>query len=150
MQLTLQTDYALRVLIHLTLTTDRLVPTSEIATAYGISEAHLGKVAQRLARLGHVDAVRGHAGGLRLATDPRTLRLGTVVRELEPVLAPVGCVTHGAKACRIDPACLLKQVFVDAQAAFMRELDRWTLADIASNGPALQPLLGLKTRPAAV
>ncbi len=145
MQLNLQTDYALRLLIYLTFTTDRAVPVSEVATAYGISVAHLGKVAQKLARLGHVDAVRGNKGGVRLALDAREIRVGTIVREMEPDLAPVGCITHGLAACTIDPACTLKQVLIEASAAFMRELDRWTLADVARQRAELRPLLHLGT-----
>ena len=41
MQLTLHTDYSLRVLLYLAEHHDRAVSTQEIAEAYGISRHHL-------------------------------------------------------------------------------------------------------------
>ncbi|MDZ7686323.1 MAG: Rrf2 family transcriptional regulator [Gammaproteobacteria bacterium] len=66
MRLTQHTDFSLRVLIHLALQHDRLTTIQEISkAAYGISRNHLMKVAQKLARTGYVQSVRGQGGGLR-------------------------------------------------------------------------------------
>jgi Rrf2 family nitric oxide-sensitive transcriptional repressor len=63
-------DYALRVALYLATHGDELVSVPEVSRAYGISSAHLTKVAQRLVELGLVEAVRGRGGGLRLARPP--------------------------------------------------------------------------------
>jgi hypothetical protein len=80
MRLTLFTDYGIRVLLVLTARRDVLVRTSDIASSFGISDAHLMKVTNALARAGWVEAVRGRNGGMRLATDPSKLTLRKIVR----------------------------------------------------------------------
>src|SRR5690606_22074528 len=50
MQLTLHTDYSLRLLIYLATYPDTPASVREIADAYGISSNHLAKVAQTLAQ----------------------------------------------------------------------------------------------------
>ena len=67
MRLTLQTDYALRLLMYLAVQGERRSSIREIADQYGISENHLMKVTQRLASLGYVDALRGRHGGPSVA-----------------------------------------------------------------------------------
>lgn len=137
MQLTLFSDYALRVLLYLTMHRDRRVAVPEISTAYGISQHHLVKVVQLLIERGWVESVRGRGGGLRLAREPAEINVATVVRVTEPHLNLVECFDERANTCPIDPACGLKKVLVRAQEAFMTELEQHTLADFAPRAPAL-------------
>ena len=137
MQLTLFSDYSLRILLYLTMHRARRVALPEISSAYGISQNHLVKVVQRLIEEGWVESVRGRGGGLRLACEPSQINVGAVVRVTEPHLNLVECFDQRTNTCPIDPACGLKKVLVRAQAAFMQELDRHTLADFAPRAPAL-------------
>lgn len=146
MRLTLHTDYALRVLMHLALVRDRLVSVGEIAEAFDISRAHLVKVAANLVRAGYVDSMRGRGGGLLLARSPAEIRIGEVVKALEPDLAPVaclGCEPARDESCVIERACDLKDVFALARDAFLDQLDRFTLADVVSRPAKMRSLLGL-------
>jgi Rrf2 family nitric oxide-sensitive transcriptional repressor len=52
MRLTLMTDYALRLLMHVAQRPERLCTISEVAQAYSISEANLMKVTHQLALQG--------------------------------------------------------------------------------------------------
>ena len=81
MQLTKFSDYALRVLMYAQAAGDRLVTIDEMATAYGVSRAHLMKVVNTLTRAGYLTAVRGRKGGLKLAKPAERIRLGDVVRK---------------------------------------------------------------------
>ena len=76
MRLTRHSDYALRVLLYLGITTESLVTIGEIADRYGISRNHLMKVVNRLATHGYVETVRGKRGGIRLARPPEEINLG--------------------------------------------------------------------------
>ena len=67
MRLTTYTDYSLRMLMYLALKGDARATIAEVADAYGISKAHLNKVAHQLGLAGYVDTARGKGGGLRLA-----------------------------------------------------------------------------------
>ena len=61
MRLTVHSDYSLRVLMYLAAFPDRLVTIEQIANAYGISQNHVMKVVQTLARHGFVETLRGCA-----------------------------------------------------------------------------------------
>lgn len=142
MQLTIFTDYGLRSLMFLTAHPDRLCSVKEIAEHYGISRHHLVKVAHRLGQLGYVDSVKGKGGGLRLAQDPATLRLGDLVRDLEPNMRIVECFDKETNTCQITGACQLKHYLFDANAAFLDSLNRHRLSDTVNN-----PGLFRTTRP---
>jgi len=137
MQLTLFSDYSLRVLLYLTMHGDRRVTLAEMSTAYGISQHHLVKVVQRLVEEGLIESTRCRGGGLRLARPPGEINVAQVVRVTEPHLNLVECFDAQTNTCPIDRACGLKQVLLRAQAAFLDELERHTLADFAPRAPAL-------------
>lgn len=141
MRLTVQTDYALRTLMHLAVNAGRLSTISEIAERYGISKNHLMKVAQALSNAKIVDSVRGRAGGLRLAREPKDIKLGAIARSLEAGSALVECFPGGAGACQIAPACTLKGILAEAQDAFFNVLDGYTVEDLVRRNPALRDLL---------
>ena len=79
MQLTLFSDYSLRLLLYLTAHPDRRVPLPEISAAYGISQNHLVKVVQGLLEAQLIESVRGRGGGLRLARAPAEINIAAVV-----------------------------------------------------------------------
>ena len=141
MRLTVQTDYALRMLMHLAVNAGRLSTIAEIAQRYDISKNHLMKVAQTLSGWKIVESVRGRAGGLRLAREPYEITLGSVARPLEAGSALVECFPGGAGACRITPACKLKGVLAEAHEAFFTVLDGYTVEDLVRRNPALRDLL---------
>ncbi len=142
MRLSLQTDYALRVLIHLAARPDRLASIAEIARSYAISENHLMKVVNMLGRLGFVRTVRGRGGGIGLAMPAEAIIVGAVVRHTENGLDLADC-----GGCVIAPACGLTGVLGEALGAFLAVLDRYSLADITGNRDRLAALLGLETIP---
>jgi len=132
MRLTQHTDFALRVLIYLALRKEQRATVQEIAEAFGISRNHLMKVVQRLSGLGHIRTVRGKGGGMVLANPASRVKLGTIVRDMEENLSLVECFAPDGE-CRITEVCLLRTALSDALAAFMRVLDRYTLADVTRN-----------------
>lgn len=129
MRLTQLTDYALRVLIHLAQRPDRVCTIGEIAARYGVSEAHLMKVTHQLGRAGWIVTTRGKGGGMRLARAPQDIRVGEVVRSMEPDLFIVECLS-GASSCSLTGSCQLTGVMDGALRQFVEHLDRHTLADI--------------------
>jgi Rrf2 family nitric oxide-sensitive transcriptional repressor len=141
MQLTQFSDYSLRVLIYLGLRPERLSTIEEIAAAYGISESHLTKVANKLGRLGLVETVRGRKGGMRLREAPGAINVGATVRLMETNLTIVECFDRQHNTCPIAPVCALAGVLGEALEAFLKVLDRYTLADVLKNRQDLGELL---------
>ena len=141
MRLTTFTDYSLRVLMYLGTVPGGRATVGEIARSYGVSEHHLTKVVQGLARLGHVHTVRGRGGGLALARAPQDINVGALVRAIEGSAGLVECFGAQAPGCRIAPACVLKHALAHALDAFFAALDDYTLADLLAGKRALAPLL---------
>ncbi|MBL9022161.1 MAG: Rrf2 family transcriptional regulator [Myxococcales bacterium] len=142
MRLTLHADYALRMLVYLAVRPDAAVTTAEIGEAYGISKHHLVRVAHTLKRAGYIVIAPGRNGGLALAKSPADIRIGQVVKKVEPDLDLVECFAGKGSACPITSVCALGGALGEALAAFLSTLDRYTLADvIADSGPTLAGLL---------
>lgn len=129
MRLTSFFDYTLRVLMYAAANGDRLITIGETAGVYGISRAHLMKVANQLTRAGYLKAVRGRSGGLTLAKRPNRIKLGDVLCATEPDFALVECFTANNR-CPISPRCRLRGPLKEALAAFIGVLDSYTLADL--------------------
>lgn len=146
MRLTDFTDYSLRVMLYLAVRGAGLSTIQEISDAYGISKNHLMKVVQRLGELGWVETVRGRNGGLRLFEHTGALTVGEVVRATESDFALVGCFPdqHGDyRQCVIQSQCRLKGVLEAARDAFLSELDRHTIDQLAEPAGPLAALLGV-------
>ena len=138
MQLTRFTDYAFRVLIHLGHHPDVLATVGALAAEHGISRHHLTRVVYQLGLKGYIETVRGKGGGFRLARRPTDIRLGDVVRDMEPALELAECFRPGEVGCILLPACALKSFLADAGDAFLASLDRHSLADLVR--PASLPM----------
>jgi Rrf2 family nitric oxide-sensitive transcriptional repressor len=137
-QLTSFTDYGLRALIYMaSLPGDQMTNISQVTEVYGVSRNHMVKIINQLSRAGLVTAVRGKNGGIKLGKPAEIIRIGDVVRELEP-LSLVNC---DSDFCHITPACRLKQVLHTAVEHFLDELNQYTLADMVKDNSTLYKLL---------
>ena len=126
MQLTQHTDFGIRLLIALAQSDGTPMPLTRFAADQGLSYHHVAKVAQALVRAGMLVSHRGRNGGVSLAHAPQDLRIGDVVRVLEPNMQIADC-----PKCKLRPECSARDMFDDALAAFMAVLDARTLAQAA-------------------
>ncbi|MCB1494321.1 MAG: Rrf2 family transcriptional regulator [Bauldia sp.] len=131
MRLTSFTDYGLRMMMRMASSPGTAFSTAEIAEEFRLSRHHLAKIMQRLARGGLIETRRGGGGGAVLAKSPSEITIGTIVRLLEEGQAIVECFAPGGGDCTITGCCRLKARLRSAEAAFLRDLDGSTLADIA-------------------
>jgi len=140
MQLTDHTDIGLRALVLLAAVAPRRLSSNDLAKRYGLSHTHVQKVVQSLQNAGFVETFRGRGGGVQLARLPSDIRVGEVVRALEPNLDFVECFRPGHSQCRLDGGCALTGTLVRAKSAMLAELDRTTIADIVAGSPAIEAL----------
>jgi len=138
-QLSLHADYGLRVLLYLGSHPGEIVSTKRISESYGISKNHLVRVMQTLGDAGYIRVIPGRSGGVTLAKDPKTIRLGQVVRDAEPNLHLVECFDKATNTCPIISVCGLKSLLTQALEAFIAELNKHTLSDLLT--PARQKTL---------
>ena len=141
MQLTLYTDYSLRVLVYLGMRPEHQATISEISEAYGISRNHLVKVVHNLGQTGYVHTTRGKSGGIRLGMPVHEIVIGQVVRKTEPHMNLLECFDQEMNTCPISAACALKRALYRARRAFMEVLDSYTLADVLDNRQQLAQIL---------
>jgi Rrf2 family nitric oxide-sensitive transcriptional repressor len=129
MQLTQFSDIGLRLLMYLA-QEQRETPEitlAEVSSQFAIPRNHLAKVAAKLVKRGWVEAIRGRAGGLRLAIYPSEIRLGQVLRLLEGHSEVIDCEKL---ECKLNRGCELKLALASAYEAFYQALDQHTLADV--------------------
>ncbi|MGE0845019.1 MAG: Rrf2 family transcriptional regulator [Flavobacteriaceae bacterium] len=131
MRLTSFTDYGLRMLMRMASAPGQAFSTAELAEEFRLSRNHLTKIMQKLARAGIVTTRRGSGGGAVLCRAPGDIRLGEIVRLLEEGQTLVECFGPGGGECTIDGCCRLKGRLRQAEARFLDDLNRTTLADIA-------------------
>lgn len=139
MRLTLYTDYSLRVLLYLAYQEGKTVTISELADFYKISRNHLVKVVHNLGLDGYILTTRGRNGGLKLARPAQEIFIGNVVRSTEPDFDLLECFNPATDQCVITRSCSLKSVIFNAQASFLAELDKYSLADLAKKPKQTSP-----------
>lgn len=131
MKLNFYTEYALRVLIYLSLYPDQVIATRAIAEKYEISVNHLNKVSQRLVSLGFVASTRGKGGGIQLIPSSMELKLGEIISLLEPQIELAQCSGGGGIApCVLSSMCQLRDILANAQREFWNHLNQYTLRDL--------------------
>lgn len=138
MQLTMQTDYALRTLMYLA-SRDERATVSDVAMLFDISSNHVAKVVNQLSRFGYIRSVRGLGGGIELARPLEEIRLGEVVERFEGNLHLLECVGT-ENVCVIQPFCKLKGVLAEAERIQLDYLNSVTLADVAPSRRQLKTI----------
>jgi Rrf2 family nitric oxide-sensitive transcriptional repressor len=127
------TVYGLRVLMRMAREPDRPSFTAgELAGEFRGSRNHLAKVISALATANYLETRRGRGGGggggATLACTPEAIRLGDVVATLEADQALVNSLAPGGNACTLTPQWRLMNRMADANAAFIADFIRSTLA----------------------
>lgn len=131
MRLTSFTDFGLRALMRMASAPERAFSTADLADEFGLSRNHLTKIMAALAQAGIVTTRRGGGGGAMLARTADRITLGDVVRILEAGQPLVECFSAAGGDCTITGCCRLKARLRGAEAAFLADLDRSTLANVA-------------------
>jgi len=106
------------------------VTTASIAAAYGVSEAHLSKVFQRLSKAGLVKSVRGPHGGFRLSRAPGRITLREIYEALDGPIGRNHCLLNRPK-CSLE-RCVLGDLLTDVHKRVLAHLTGTTLADVAA------------------
>ena len=139
MQLTRFTDYSLLTLMYVAARSENLASVKEVADHYGISRNHLVKVVHRLSQLGYIKTTKGKGGGIKIAKDAENLRLGDLIKQLEPNMNMVECFDAKTNTCRITGSCQLKHYLFEATQDFINTMNKYTLADTMQNKNLLFP-----------
>lgn len=107
-------------------------PIRELAGFLGVSENHLSKVLQRLAKAGLVRSTRGPQGGFQLARAPEEVSLLEVYETVEGPLEGKECLLE-RPVCSGD--CILGPLLHTLDRSLKAYLGDRTLADFAASFP---------------
>ncbi|MES0809692.1 Rrf2 family transcriptional regulator [Roseibium sp. SCPC15] len=129
MRLSQASDFALRILMA-TAQSDGPQTVDKLSEQLGLAKSHVMKIVAHLARGGYLETTRGRGGGIRLAKSPDGIRLGEVVKLIEPDLGVVACLQPQPAICAFLPRCALKGAMARAAEAFLDSLNSDTLASI--------------------
>lgn len=130
MHLTKMTDYSLRLLMYLAARkSDDLCSIAEVSNVQQLSEAHLMKITHQLSLAGWLTTIRGKGGGIKLGKPPNKIKIGDVVKSIEPDFHIVECFA-GPTPCKFSKKCKLAGVIDGALHNFVKHLNQYTLADI--------------------
>ena len=131
MRLTEQSRYALRVLAHCAERHPALAKVATIAAVTGITEQNIFKLVKVLTKAGFVATIRGPHGGVRLAMAPKAIRVGQVIRAIEPrfkACEPLDQIMSDEPVSAVERE--LDRTIGRGIAAFMETLDRTSIASL--------------------
>lgn len=131
MQITRQSEYAIKILVDLASSPrGEIVHSKAIAERKKIPEKFLQKTIQVLVRTGMVESRRGTLGGVRLAVDPDSLTVVDVITAIEGPVTINLCMDDSFD-CDNKPNCQVHQILKRGQKALLSELSKETLGEIA-------------------
>ncbi|AMN54829.1 transcriptional regulator [Labrenzia sp. CP4] len=139
MRLSQASDFALRILMA-TGQSDDPQTVDKLSRQLGLAKSHVMKIVAHLAKGGYLETTRGRGGGIRLAKTPNMIRLGDVVRLIEPDLGVVACLKPEPTVCAFLPRCALKGAMARASEAFLESLNTETLASILAGTQMALPV----------
>ena len=131
MRLTGQSRYALRVLAYCGTQGGALAKVADIALATGITEQNIFKLVKTLAKAGLVETTRGPHGGVRLAMAADAIRVGQVIRTVEPRFKECGPLQRMLSDTPVSAVeHELDRAIGRGIAAFMAALDETSIAQL--------------------
>jgi Rrf2 family nitric oxide-sensitive transcriptional repressor len=145
MNLTLFSDYSLRILMYAALSGENQFSVDAVANAYKLSRHHVAKAVNFLAQEGYLIAKRGRGGGICLGKAAADIRIGQLLRRTEAGTPFIECFDGEKNTCPLIKSCTLKGALLEAWNAFFDTLDRYTLADLVKRPERLQQILAIAT-----
>lgn len=120
-----QSDQALSILTICARSPRSWIQTRNAAMAAGTSKDRAAQIVHMLSSEGLLETRRGRHGGIRLAHDARTIRVGDVVRLTEPELQRM------VRPCGEGGGGILRAAVEGATASFLKLLDTVSILDVA-------------------
>ncbi|MEW5743869.1 MAG: Rrf2 family transcriptional regulator [Nitrospirota bacterium] len=137
MEITRESDYAIRCVLYLSGKPGDIVMVDEIAREMEIPKSFLAKILQKLNKSGLVKSYRGIKGGFQLARSPREVTLLDVVEAVEGPVALNSCVIDKS-VCGRSSTCGVHHVWADVRADFREILKKYTFERLAPASASLR------------
>ena len=134
MEITRETDYAIRCILYLSRKEESIIMADEISREMSVPKSFLAKILQKLAKAGVVTSFRGVKGGFRLAKKPKQITLLDIIEAIEGPAAMNRCALD-ASLCNFSGTCTVHPVWVKLRKMvedYLRKTDFKVLSSSAS------------------
>jgi Rrf2 family protein len=112
MEITRETDYAIRCVLYLSGKQDVVTMVDEIAREMSVPKSFLAKILQKLVRAKIARSFRGVKGGFQLAMKPEDISLLNVIETIQGPVAMNRCAVDES-VCGFSATCCVHPVWVD-------------------------------------
>lgn len=129
MEITRETDYAIRCVLHLSEAPNNVIMVDEIAKAKSIPKSFLSKILQKLAKANIVKSYRGVKGGFQTAKAPREISLLDVIEAIEGPVAINRCAVN-RKVCSLSSSCAVHPIWVELRKNVEKKLKKTDFAKL--------------------
>src|SRR5208337_3129433 len=133
MEITRETDYAIRCVLYLCGKREEVTMIGEIASEMEVPRSFLAKILQKLARASLVKSFRGVKGGFQLARLPEELSLLDVMEAIEGEVSMNVCALDQS-LCGRSKTCSVHPVWVEITKDFRKILKKYTFARLKASG----------------
>jgi Rrf2 family protein len=114
MQITRETDYAIRCVLYLAGKRGSVTMVDEISREKSIPKSFLAKILQKLSKSGIVRSYRGVRGGFELAREPGEVSLLDVIEAVQGPVAMNACALDES-VCSLSGSCSVHPVWVEVR-----------------------------------
>lgn len=125
MQITRQTDYAIRCVLYLSREKNRVVMVEEITREMSIPRSFLAKILQKLTKAGILKSFRGVKGGFQLAKKTGQISLLDVIEAIQGPTAMNTCAVDKT-SCKFISYCTVHPVWVELRKKVEQHLRKVT------------------------
>jgi len=130
MQITRQTDYAIRAVLYLAKHgSSQRVSTSTVAREMKIPASFLAKIISQLSIAGLLHTSRGARGGVSLAREPKDITVLDVVEAIDGPILLNECVAEPG-TCSFEEDCPLHPIWHEAQEQLVQRLRNTNFASL--------------------
>jgi Rrf2 family protein len=114
MQITRETDYAIRCVYYLCGKTGNVTMVDEISREMNIPKSFLAKILQKLSKASLVKSYRGVKGGFEIAKDPKEISLLDVIEAVQGPVAMNICALDET-LCGFSSTCTIHPVWIEVR-----------------------------------
>ena len=133
MRITLESDYALRILASMA-SYDGITDAKTVSADTSVTLRFTLKILHKLVQGGLVESFKGARGGYKLKCSPRDITLKRVIELIDGPIAISRCV-DSKEQCSLNydkTACKLHHIFDGLSTELARKLDGITISDLLS------------------
>lgn len=131
MRITLESDYALRILSELA-ASDSVVDAKTLSEKTSVTQRFTLKILHKLVSAKYVSSYKGVNGGYKLKKSPENITLKDVIELIDGPIAMVRCLDSG-ESCSLNrdkTACIYHHIFDTISLDVAKKLSGITISDV--------------------